>query len=147
MVHTKLCVGLGRFLKPKTFLLFRESCRFGLLVFCGRRFWGGFHGPFFREAADRIVDVLSKIDALVDWRAFSPLMTRGLGGPVPADRTMAWLSDPKLERVLKVRLDFMVFCGFDLRAPVPDETTHCRFRNALVKVPVPQCAGQRRCLR
>ena len=35
------------------------------------------------------------------------------------------LSDPKLERALKVRLD--------LHAPVPDETTHCRFRNTLVR--------------
>jgi transposase, IS5 family len=43
------------------------------------------------------------------------------------------LSDPKLERALKVRLDFMMFCGLGLHAPVPDETTHCRFRNALVK--------------
>jgi IS5 family transposase len=43
------------------------------------------------------------------------------------------LSDPKLERALKVRLDFMLFCGLDLHAPVPDETTHCRFRTALVK--------------
>jgi IS5 family transposase len=30
------------------------------------------------------------------------------------------LSDPKLERALKVRLDFMIFCGLDLHAPVPD---------------------------
>lgn len=43
------------------------------------------------------------------------------------------LSDPKLERALKVRLDFMLFCGLDLHKPVPDETTHCRFRHALVK--------------
>ena len=42
------------------------------------------------------------------------------------------LSDPKLERALKVRLDFMLFCGLDLHGAVPDETTHCRFRNALV---------------
>ncbi len=43
------------------------------------------------------------------------------------------LSDPKLERALKVRLDFMLFCGLGLQASVPDETTHCRFRNALEK--------------
>ena len=43
------------------------------------------------------------------------------------------LSDPKLERALKVRLDFMIFCGLNLHARVPDETTHCRFRNALVR--------------
>jgi transposase, IS5 family len=46
---------------------------------------------------------------------------------------MHGLSDPKLERALKVRLDFMIFCGLDLHAVVPDETTDCRFRNALVK--------------
>ncbi|MBK0329383.1 IS5 family transposase [Rhodobacteraceae bacterium F11138] len=104
---------------------------------------------FFREAADRIGDddVLSKIDALLDWRAFSPILQRGLGrsgiGPRGFDPLVLFkclligqwhgLSDPKLERALKVRLDFMVFCGLDLHTPVPDETTHCRFRNALVR--------------
>ncbi|MBD0866627.1 MAG: transposase [Rhodobacteraceae bacterium] len=29
----------------------------------------------------------------------------------------------------QLRLEFMLFCGLDLFAPVPDETTHCRFRN------------------
>ena len=45
----------------------------------------------------------------------------------------AWhgLSDPALERSLRVRLDFMLFFGFDLHSGVPpDETTHCRFRNS-----------------
>ena len=104
---------------------------------------------FFREAADRIgdEDVLSKIDALLDWGAFFPILKRGLGrsgiGPRGFDPLVLFkclligqwhgLSDPKLERALKVRLDFMVFCGLDLHAPVPDETTHCRFRNALVR--------------
>lgn len=104
---------------------------------------------FFREAADRIgdEDVLSKIDALLDWGAFIPILKRGLGrsgiGPRGFDPLVLFkclligqwhgLSDPKLERALKVRLDFMVFCGLDLHAPVPDETTHCRFRNALVR--------------
>lgn len=104
---------------------------------------------FLREAADRIGDddVLSKIDTLMDWPAFSPILKRGLGrsgvGPQGYDPLVLFkclligqwhgLSDPKLERALKVRLDFMLFCGLDLHAPVPDETTHCRFRNALVK--------------
>ena len=35
-----------------------------------------------------------------------------------------------------MRLDFMLFAGLDVHAPVPDETTHCRFRNALVKAGV-----------
>ncbi len=104
---------------------------------------------FLREAADRIGDndVLAKIDALLDWRAFGPILKRGLGrsgiGPQGYDPLVLlkcllvgqWhgLSDPKLERAMKVRLDFMLFCGLDLHRPVPDETTHCRFRNALVK--------------
>jgi IS5 family transposase len=91
--------------------------------------------------------VLSKIDALLDWPAFLPILKRGLGrsglGPQGYDPLVLFkcllvgqwhgLSDPKLERALRVRLDFMLFCGLGLHAPVPDETTHCRFRNALVK--------------
>ena len=104
---------------------------------------------FLREAADRIGDddVLPKIYALIDWYAFSPILKRGLKrsgiGPQGYDPLVLFkclligqwhgLSDPKLERALKVRLDFMMFCGLGLHAPVPDETTHCRFRNALVK--------------
>ena len=104
---------------------------------------------FLREAMARIGDddVLSKIDALMDWGLFSPILKRGLGrsgiGPAGYDPLVLFkcllvgqwhgLSDPKLERALKVRLDFMLFCGLELHAPVPDETTHCRFRNALVR--------------
>ena len=104
---------------------------------------------FLREAVDRIGvdDPLAKIDALMDWSSFSPILKRGLGrsgvGPQGYDPLVLFkclligqwhgLSDPKLERALKVRLDFMIFCGLNLHAPVPDETTHCRFRNALVK--------------
>lgn len=99
--------------------------------------------------ADRIGDddVLRKIDTLINWWAFSPILKRGLKrtgiGPQGYDPLILFkclligqwhgLSDPKLERALKVRLDFMIFCGLDLHAPVPDETTHCRFRNALVR--------------
>ena len=43
------------------------------------------------------------------------------------------LSNPKLEESLRVRFDFMLFAGLDLHCTVPDETTHCRFHNALVK--------------
>ena len=104
---------------------------------------------FLREATERIGadEALSKIDVLMDWPLFSPILKRGLGrsgvGPQGYDPLVLFkclligqwhgLSDPKLERALKVRLDFMIFCGLDLHAPVPDETSHCRFRNALVK--------------
>jgi len=104
---------------------------------------------FLREATDRIGvdDVLAKIDALLNWPAFLPIFKRGLGrsgaGPQGYEPLVLFkclligqwqgLSGPKLERALKVRVDFMIFCGFDVHAPVADETTHCRFRNALVK--------------
>ena len=91
-------------------------------------------------------DPLFKIDALLDRGEFSAIPNRGIGrsGLDPSGYTPLvlfkcllvgqWhgLSDPKLERALKVRLDFMLFCGLDLHGTVPDETTHCRFRNALV---------------
>ena len=104
---------------------------------------------FLREASERIGegDGLAKIDALMKWGAFSTILKRGLGrsgeGPPGYNPLVLFkclligqwhgLSDPKLERALKVRLDFMIFCGRDLHAAVADKTTHCRFRNALVK--------------
>lgn len=74
---------------------------------------------FLREASGRIDpdDVLSKIDRLIDWRSFSPILTRDLGrsgiGPQGCDPLLLFkclligqwhgLSDPKLKRALKVR--------------------------------------------
>ena len=42
-------------------------------------------------------------------------------------------TDPKMEKSLRVRLDFRLFAGLDLHCSVPDGATHCRFRNARVK--------------
>ncbi|NKF24506.1 IS5 family transposase [Solimonas marina] len=65
----------------------------------------------------------------------------GAGGPAPYDpvsmfRLMLlgqWhgLSDGELEKALAVRIDFLVFCGFDVGEALPDATTICRFRNRL----------------
>ena len=104
---------------------------------------------FFYEAQHRVdeEDLLRKIDTLLDWFRFSKLLERGLErsglGPTGYDPLLLFkclllgqwhcLSDPKLEKALKVRLDFMLFCGLDLHSPVPDHSTHCRFRNGLVK--------------
>ena len=107
---------------------------------------------FSYESARRIGDqnVLRKVDMLMDWSAISGLLQGGLKrsglGPQGYDEIVLFkclllgqwhgLSDPKLEESLRVRFDFMLFAGLDLHGTVPDETTHCRFRNALVKAEV-----------
>ena len=103
----------------------------------GRFSVGGLLDLFLREAADRIGadDVLTRIDARMEWRLFSPIPKRCSGrsgsGPQGYDPLVLFkclligqwhgLSAPKLERALKLRLDFMLFCGLGLPAPVPDE--------------------------
>ena len=91
-----------------------------------------------------------KLHDLIDWRAIDAKLVglyrrekSGAGGPVPYPALSMFklmllgqwhhLSDAQLEQALKVRLDFLVFCGFDLGAELPDYTTICRFRNRLVK--------------
>jgi len=104
---------------------------------------------FLQEGARRLGpdNALLKVAALVDWSRIEAILHRhkirsrlGRAGydPVVLFRCLLlgqWhgLSDPKLEESLKVRLDFMLFAGLDLHGSVPDETTHCRFRNALVE--------------
>lgn len=93
---------------------------------------------------------LTKAHALINWEQLRPLLT-GLykreasraGGQEPIDALLMFkatllgqwhsLSDPKLEEALRVRIDFMHFCGLSLSDNVPDETTLCRFRNRLIK--------------
>lgn len=43
------------------------------------------------------------------------------------------LSYPKLERALRVRLDFLLFCGFDGNAKLPEASTLFRFHGRLVQ--------------
>jgi IS5 family transposase len=50
------------------------------------------------------------------------------------------LSDEELEHALRVRLDFLLFCGFTLSGKVPDRATINAFRNKLVsKELLPRC--------
>ena len=87
---------------------------------------------------------LERISGLIDWerleRLVSPLRPGGTGRPPYAALSMLkalllqqWygLSDPGLEEALLDRVSFRRFCGFALDAATPDETTLCRFRNAL----------------
>ena len=93
---------------------------------------------------------LLKLDKLINWNRFRDLLS-GLhkndidsnGGRRSYDKIAMlklillgqWnsLSDEELEYSLRIRLDFIVFCGFDIDDNVPDETTICRFRNKLIE--------------
>jgi IS5 family transposase len=99
----------------------------------------------FAEAQYRLQEsALLKLSQMLDWNKIGQeLGDMGRSGygpegyrPIQLFKALilqAWhsLSDPGLEEALKVRLDFMMFTGFE--GKVPDETTFCRFRNLLVK--------------
>ena len=87
---------------------------------------------------------LEKIASLLDWGPLEALVSSlrsGEHGRPPyaalamfkAMLLQQWygLSDPGLEEALLDRVSFRRFCGFALDAATPDETTLCRFRNAL----------------
>ena len=92
---------------------------------------------------------LMKVGQLVEWEQlrgqFKNLYkrdkTRG-GGQEPYDSLVMFkaillgqwhsLSDPKREEALRVRIDFLQFCGLTLMDAIPDETTLCRLRNRLI---------------
>ena len=92
---------------------------------------------------------LVKLNALIDWNRIARKL-KGLhknevnskGGPIAYDPLKMFkaillgqwhnLSDPALEESLRIRVDFMLFTGFSMNDPLPDETTFCRFRNKLI---------------
>jgi len=105
----------------------------------------------FSIARERLADApLIKLGDLVQWAAVEQHMqaehwraTFRKGGRVPYDhRAMfralliaRWhgLTFPALEHALRVRLDFLLFCGFDGNAKLPDASTLSRFRSRLVE--------------
>jgi hypothetical protein len=87
---------------------------------------------------------LERIGALLDWSRVEAIVVAVRLGDAgrPPYRPLAmfralllqqWygLSDPGLEEVLGDRVSFRRFCGLGLEEATPDETTICRFRNAL----------------
>lgn len=87
---------------------------------------------------------LERISGLIDWGRLAVLIRKvrpgETGRPPYEPLTMfkalllqQWygLSDPGLEEALLDRVSFRRFCGFALDSQTPDETTLCRFRNAL----------------
>ncbi|MGU3497149.1 IS5 family transposase [Xanthobacteraceae bacterium A53D] len=87
---------------------------------------------------------LERIAGLIDWapveKLVAPVRPGETGRPPYAPLSMfkalllqQWygLSDPGLEEALLDRVSFRRFCGLALDGATPDETTLCRFRNAL----------------
>ena len=91
-----------------------------------------------------------KLDKLINWNRFRDLLSGfhkndidSNGGRKSYDKIAMlklillgqWnsLSDEELEYAVRVRLDFISFCGFDINDKVPDHSTICRFRNKLIE--------------
>lgn len=100
---------------------------------------------------------LEAIDAAIEWGALERLVAKAappsaIGRPgyalLPLLKAIYLqalydLSDPGLEEALADRLSFRGFCGYGLDEPTPDETTICRFRNALAATnALAECFGE-----
>lgn len=91
---------------------------------------------------------LDKIDALVDWKSIEKVLSKKYRKTASADGRPAYpalpmfkllllqrwygLSDPGLEEAVNDRISFIRFSGFSVSSPLPDYSTICRFRNALL---------------
>jgi IS5 family transposase len=92
---------------------------------------------------------LDKVDEIVDWKPIERIIRRNYKEKAPAGGRPAYpglpmfkmlliqrwysLSDPALEAAMCDRISFLRFVGFSLESAIPDETTICRFRNALAR--------------
>ena len=103
-----------------------------------------------RFVRDRLADPLEVLEATVDFEYFRPWLIEGLGygdgskgGRPPFDAVSMFkalilqaqhnLSDARMEFMIRDRLSWMRFLGFDLGAPTPDENTIRHFRNRLTE--------------
>ena len=102
------------------------------------------------EALSKHGDPLEVLDAAVDFEYFRGWLVEGLGygdgskgGRPPFDPVSMFkalilqaqhnLSDARMEFMIRDRLSWMRFLGFDLGAPTPDENTIRHFRNRLTE--------------
>ena len=94
---------------------------------------------------------LSKLSKLIDWNRFNKYLSKlhksdinpSNGGNSSYDRIAMFklillgqwnsMSDPELEYAIRIRLDFISFCGFDINGDISDHSTICRFRNELIE--------------
>lgn len=93
---------------------------------------------------------LDKIDALIDWKDIEKVLNKKYRKVASADGRPAYpalpmfkllllqrwygLSDPGLEEAINDRISFIRFSGFSVSSTLPDYSTICRFRNALLEL-------------
>jgi IS5 family transposase len=93
---------------------------------------------------------LDKIDALIDWKDIEKVLNKKYRKVASADGRPAYpalpmfkllllqrwygLSDPGLEEAMNDRISFIRFSGFSVSSTLPDYSTICRFRNALLEL-------------
>jgi len=93
---------------------------------------------------------LEKIDMLINWENIEKLINKKYKKVASADGRPAYpgllmfkllllqrwhgLSDPEAEAALKDRISFILFTGFSISSSLPDHSTICRFRNALLEL-------------
>lgn len=93
---------------------------------------------------------LDAIDKLIDWNVIEKKLLKRYKKIASADGRPAYpalpmfrlmllqrwygLSDPGLEEAVKDRISFIRFSGFSYESPLPDYSTICRFRNALLEL-------------
>lgn len=102
------------------------------------------------EQLSRHGDPLERLNELMDWRVFVPLLRRAFAkqrksaaGRKPYNRLMMFkilvlqslynLSDAQAEYQLRDRLSFMRFLGLSLEDPIPDEKTIWAYREVLIQ--------------
>jgi len=93
---------------------------------------------------------LDKINELVDWESIEKVLNKKYRKTASADGRPAYpslpmfkllllqrwygLSDPGLEEAVNDRISFIRFSGFSISSSLPDHSTICRFRNALLEL-------------
>jgi len=105
---------------------------------------------YFIEQRKHSNTFLDKIDQFIDFREIEKLLKKNYKRRASADGRPAYpplpmfkllllqrwygLSDPGLEEALMDRISFIRFSGFSLTSSLPDHSTICRFRNALLEL-------------
>ena len=105
---------------------------------------------YFLEQRKHSNTFLDKIDQFIDWKHIEKLLKKKYKKTFSADGRPAYppvpmfkllllqrwygLSDPGLEEALNDRISFIRFSGFSVSSPLPDHSTICRFRNAILEL-------------